>query len=295
MIEPDGRAKESGSEPAPTVSVGPVDLAYEVTGNGPAVLFVAGTGYAGATWPREALADLESEFTVVTYDHRGTGSSSGSEEPYTTRLLAADAIGLLRGLELAPAHVVGHSMGGRVAQWMAIDAPELVRTVTLVASGPGPFPGSVHRSSGIPRGVVVELVERGFEAYIRALQRRTFFTEKFAIQHPEAVDALGDAFWQHRPSLNEYLKHVEARQGHDAVEVVDRIRQPALVIVGELDTHGGDTGSHVEQSRYLADHLRRGELRLVPGARHGVFWERPTETMRIIADWLRRQNEVPHS
>lgn len=269
--------------PGPTVP-----LAHRVTGRGPALLLVTGTGYPGATWPDPFVGPLAERFTVVTFDHRGTGATPGTNDEYTTRLFAADAVGLLDELGLDQAHVLGHSMGGRVAQWMALDAPDRVASLILAASGPGQFRADRPQVRGIPLAAAESMIELGYEGYIAHQIRSTFFTPGFIERHPDVVDGLIAAFWDDRPSLHDYLKHVGARQGHQTTELLDRIGQPTLVIVGELDTHAGGTGSHVEQSEYLAAHLPDAELRLVPGCRHGYFWQDPERSIAEIERFLAR-------
>jgi pimeloyl-ACP methyl ester carboxylesterase len=94
------------SDAAPTATVA---LAYRSNGSGPPLLLVAGTGYAGCTWSPQFVDALARDYTVITFDHRGTGESpTGDEGPYTTRLFAADALQLLRSLGTGPSHVLGH-------------------------------------------------------------------------------------------------------------------------------------------------------------------------------------------
>lgn len=264
-----------------------VSLYHEVVGSGPPVLLVAGTGYPGGTWPGDFVRALAETCTVVTFDHRGTGRTPGTDGEYTTRLFALDALALLRDLDLGPAHVLGHSMGGRVAQWMAIDQPESLRSLILVGSGAGARDGSnVHRD--VPISTALGLVELGYEDYLRDVQRRTFFTPEFVEAAPEAVRWLGDAFWEGHPPLHDYLKHVVARQRHNTVAELARISTPTLVVVGSRDTHVGGTGSHVEQSEYLADAIDGAELRMVPDAAHGLFWQAGDRTLSILLEWIAR-------
>ncbi len=268
---------------------GPVPLAHRVHGQGPVLMLVAGTGYPGATWPDALVGPLAQRHTVVTFDHRGTGATPGTADEYTTRLFAADAIGLLEELGVDRAHVLGHSMGGRVAQWMALDAPERVATLILAASGPGQSRADRPQARGIPLAAAETMIELGYEGYIAHQIRTTLFTPAFIERQPEVVDRLISAFWEHRPSLRDYLKHVVARQGHQTAELLDRIGQPTLVLVGELDTHVGGTGSHLEQSEYLAAHLPDAELRTVPGCRHGYFWQDPERSTAEVLGFLARR------
>ncbi len=69
---------------------------------------------------------------------------------YATRQFASDALGLLASIDAGPAHVIGHSMGGRVAQWMALDGPEQVQSLVLAASGPGQIRDDWPLMRGIP-------------------------------------------------------------------------------------------------------------------------------------------------
>ena len=264
---------------------------FRVTGSGPPLLLIAGTGYPGATWPPEVVDSWATAFTVITYDHRGTGDSAGTDDEYTTQLFAGDAAQVISAAASGPAAVVGHSMGGRVAQWLSLDRSDLVSRLVLVGSGAGHRRTSDHSAGGVPIRTVLLLTELGYEGYIRDLQRRTFFTPEFVATNPSPVRWLGDAFWEHRPSLEQYLKHVVARQSHDTTSMLDRIEHRTLVLVGARDVHAGDTGSHVDQSRYLADHIPRATFETIPDVAHGPFWERPAVTTRLIGEWLVAESE----
>ena len=273
----------------PTARLADIELAYEARGSGPVVLFVAGTGYPGATWPSNVVDPLASDYTVVTFDHRGTGNTPGSPELYSTRQFAADALGLLAVLDAGPAHVVGHSMGGRVAQWMALDGPSQVKSLVLAATGPGQIRPDQPLMRGIPLKTAVSLVENGYQGHMRNAITGSFFTPEFVEANPGVVQALVTAFWDNRPSLENYLKHVIARQQHQTAELLSRIIMPALVLVGDRDTGLGGTGSHVEQSQYLAEHLPNARAQVIHDTAHGYFWQKPDETMAVIRDFLADQ------
>jgi pimeloyl-ACP methyl ester carboxylesterase len=273
----------------PSTRLTDIELAYDVRGSGPVVLFVAGTGYPGATWLSAVVDCLVSDYTVVTFDHRSTGKSPGSPELYSTRQFAADALGLLAFLDTGPAHVVGHSMGGRVAQWMALDGPSQVKSLVLAATGPGQIRPDQPLMRGIPLKTAVSLVENGYQGHVRKAISGSFFTPEFVEANTGEVQALIAAFWDNRPSLENYLKHVIARQQHQTAEMLHRITMPALVLIGDRDTGLGGTGSHVEQSMYLAEHLPNATLRVIHDTAHGYFWQKPDETMTVIREFLSEQ------
>lgn len=190
-------------------------------------------------------------------------------------------------LRLPAAHVLGHSMGGRVAQWMTLLSPERIRTLILAASGPGQFRDDKPVTRGIPVHAAKEMVELGYERYMRDHIRETFFTPEFAMTHPQTVAWLHDTFWAQRPDLENYLRHVLARQEHQTAERLGEIRVPTLVMIGDRDTQIMGTGSHVEQSEYLTAHVPNATCRVVEGAAHGMFWQLPERCAEILLDWTR--------
>jgi pimeloyl-ACP methyl ester carboxylesterase len=117
----------------------------------------------------------------------------------------------------------------------------------------------------------------------------SFFTPEFVEANPGTVQALVAAFWVNRPSLENYLKHVIARQQHQTAEMLHQITMPSLVLIGDRDTGLGGTGSHVEQSHYLAERLPNARLHVIRDTAHGYFWQKPDETMTVIRAFLSDQ------
>ena len=107
------------------------ELHYERRGNGAPLLLIQGMGANSTHWGEPFLRELERDFELLLYDYRGVGRSGPLEGPLTVAGLAADALALLDALEVADAHVLGISMGGMVAQELALAAPERVRALML--------------------------------------------------------------------------------------------------------------------------------------------------------------------
>lgn len=267
------------------VEVNGVRLSFELRGSGPPLVLIAGTGFPGATWDDDLVGPLAEHHTVLTFDHRGTGATPASSERLSTKLFARDALGLMDALGLDAAHVLGHSMGGRVAQHVALDHPERVRTLILAATGPGQFRADRPVTRGVPVHTAVGLVEMGYERYMREHLAATFFTPEFAAERPDRVERLFKLYWDHRPDLESYLRHVVARQEHQTADRLAEIGVPSLVLIGDRDTVVMGTGSHWDQSAYLAEHLPNAETRVISGAAHGYFWQCPEETVSAILEW----------
>lgn len=96
------------------------------------------------------------------------------------------------------------------------------------------------------------------------------------------------AFWEERPPLKFYLRHILARQQHQTAERLADIKVPTLVIVSDGDTEEGSTGSHFTQSQFLAQHITTAEWQVLPEAAHMFLWERPEEATAAIVQFLRR-------
>ncbi len=271
------------------LDVGGVVMSYELRGRGTPVVLVAGTGFPGATWDDDLVRPLAERHAVLTFDHRGTGATPPTGDRLSTRLFARDLAALIDGLGLGTAHVLGHSMGGRVAQHLALERPDLVRSLILAATGPGQFRDDRPVTRGVPVHTAVGLVEHGYEGYMREHVAATFFTPEFAAAHPDRVERLFRLFWDHRPSLESYLRHVVARQEHQTAERLGEIRHDALVLVGDRDTVVMGTGSHWDQSQYLLAHLPNAELGIVEDTAHGYFWQRPERTVELILEWTARR------
>ena len=270
----------------PFVQVNDVKLHYEMEGSGPPLLLVAGTGLPGATWRIGPSAQLAAGgFTVITYDHRGTGGSDKPDMDYSTHMFAADAVGLLQALDIPQAHVLGHSMGGRVVQWLALDHPEQVRSLVLAAGSPGEIDSRNPVMRGIPLNDAVQLAEKGYEGFIRSLFASPFFfTPEFCRDRPDVIQGLTDTFWANHPPLKLYLRHTIARQQHQTAERLHEITVPTLVIAGSEDIVTGN----VLVGQYLAEHIPGAEFKTVDGSAHMIFWQKPVETCSAIVEFLRR-------
>jgi pimeloyl-ACP methyl ester carboxylesterase len=275
----------SSSASSTAIDIGGLRMAYRLRGSGVPLVLIAGTGYPGATWPDAFVDPLAEQHAVLTFDHRATGGTPASAERLSTRLFASDATRLMEALGLERAHVLGHSMGGRVAQWMALERPERLRTLILAASGPGQFRADRPVTRGVPVHTVVDLVDKGYERYMREHVAATFFTPEFAQGRADVVDALHQSFWEHRPDLEGYLRHVIARQEHQTADRLAEIRVPTLVLIGDRDTAAMGTGVHTEQSDYLLDHIPNAKKRVVEGGAHGYFWEMPERTAELVLEW----------
>jgi 3-oxoadipate enol-lactonase len=229
------------------------EVRYERHGSGEPLLLITGFAITSAVF--EPVLDLyASRFECILYDHRGGLTTSMPE-------LAADAAQLLRRLGIDAAHVYGISMGGMIAQELALRFPQRVRGLVLAGTTPGG--------------------PRAFRPAVGELARgRWLFSPAFRREHPERVRELL-RYFELRPSA--LWAHWWATVYHDTVSRLGEIQAPTLVMHG-----GADVMSPVDNARLLAERIPNAELVIVPGAGHAFPLERPRESFEAVAGFLDR-------
>lgn len=259
----------------PHAAVNGIEIAYEVMGDGPPLLMLAGLGGAGRSWGahRERFA---TEFTTIVPDHRGTGDSTPALDGYTIEAHATDMAELLRALEAAPAHVVGSSTGGAIGQLMALDHPDVVRSLCLVSSWAGPD-DYFERQFAVRKRV---LLGEGVAAYADA-SALFLFAPSFAVSQPEVVRAWRDKAVSGTKNPEIMARRIDMIVAHDQRARLRDVEVPTMVLVGSEDIC---TPPHA--SRELAGLIPDATLEVMD-AGHLVYNERPEEFHALVAGFLR--------
>jgi 3-oxoadipate enol-lactonase len=263
-----------------------IDLYYESHGSGEPLVLLPSTAFASDVWHLEQVGPLAERLNLIILDPRGCGRSNRPDRVYTIEQMAADVLALLDHLDVPAAHVLGHSMGGRLALQMALDHPGRVKSLLLAATGSGVAGrGGDQCVVGLSHGMVMSLLERGFDGHVRheIMEGTTFFTPAFRQQHPDRVQALYDVVRRSTARPPEYLRLVAARQAWEATHRLGDVAVPTLVVVGSADIGGSN---HVQQAEVLAARIPNAVYKVLPGQTHGFFWEQPAETNAWILDWV---------
>ena len=260
---------------------GDITIHFGTSSEGPAFLFFPETACAGDIWNFFQVPEFSRDHRVITHDYRGTGKSSRPTIQYSCEDFVDDAAALLDHLNAGPAIVLGHSMGGRVAMLMALKYPAKVKKLIVASVGPG-VPGAPP----IPFKMCKEMAEWGYEKYVRQHTLEVGWTKEYIQQHPDQVERFLQIRMSNLPTLEDYLRHVVARQACDLSARLKEIEQPTLVIVGEHD-HGSATGSsHRADSETMVEKLPHGRFAVIPNAAHNYFMTNPREAHRIIREFL---------
>ena len=267
----------------PLLSVNDTEIYYEVHGQGRPLLFLSETHCDGEVWKIHQVPEFSRDHRVIIMDYRGTGQSGKPSIPYTTRMFADDALALLDHLEASEAVVCGHSMGGRVAQLMALDHPSRIKALILASTG-----ASFPETKGIPLKIATEMVEWGYERYVRDHSILVGFTDEFAARHADRVENYLRVRMANMGPVEFYFRHLLARQGHDTSGRLGEIRAPTVILVGEDDRNVTSDMNHRTSSAILENGIPGAELVVLPGERHSYFFANPDAAHHAIREFLGR-------
>jgi 3-oxoadipate enol-lactonase len=249
-------------------------LAYDIAGEGPALLLMRPLGGSRVSWDGFATL-LAMRARVVSFDPRGVGDSSAAPLWCSTRGMARDALCLLDHLQLNEAHVYGISLGGMVASWLAVDAAERVGKLVL--------------ASTLPRGLEAHAPggTLGLWSMLRCLAKPAgeaeaclathILSPQFRRERPEAVRRVQQLARQKPASHRAFLALAKAAASHDVRARLSSIRAETLVLIGEYDPL-----LTVESQRELLAGLPRAEYELIAGAGHDLSVEAPEPTARRV-------------
>jgi 3-oxoadipate enol-lactonase len=260
----------------PVASVGEVELDYERSGSGPPLLLIMGMSGTALHWGESFLDALRADFDVIAYDHRGVGASSRLEGPITIVQMADDALGLLDALGIDAVHVVGISMGGMVAQELALAHPERVSTLTLgctYCGGPGSSlmaPEVALRMRDARRsGDREQAVRASWEANISP-----------ALADDAATyAAYSEVSRQRSVAIPVILAQIGAIDDHDTSARLSELAMPTLVIHGTADQV-----LPVENGHLVASLIPGSRLEIFDGVGHLFFWERPDRSAELVRE-----------
>ena len=255
--------------------VADIDLNYEMTGQGQPLLFIHGLGSSVRDWELQ-LPVFAPRYQVVTFDLRGHGQSSKPPGPYTIRLFAADTAGLIKEVGLAPAHVVGISLGGMVALQLAVSSPDLVRSLTVVNAGPEFIVRTMkERLMVLQRQLIVRLL--GMRKMSEVLSQRLFPKP----EHEEVRRLFVERWAENDPRA--YRAAMQALVGWSVADQLGAIQCPTLVIAADQDY------TPVAAKEAYVARMPRAELVVIRDSRHATPVEQPDQFNAALLAFLSKQ------
>ena len=271
----------------PIARANEIDVYYEVHGSGEPLVLISGLGYDHWMWHR-MVPGLAGQAQVIVFDNRGVGKTDKPPGPYTAQMLADDTAGLLEALGIARAHVMGHSMGGFVAQALVLSRPQMVSKLILSATnfgGPRHIPVTPEALAVLTdmtsdpierlrRGIVISTAPGFAEANPDLIE--TWLA--YRVQNPilpapyQAQLAIGLALMSKEACFEHQFKNVQVR---------------TLILFGEHDkvVPPGNAG-------LLAREIPHGTVKILPNAGHFFPMEVPDEATAAIVEFLGEPNNA---
>lgn len=256
------------------ISVGDVTLSYRVTGEGPPLLMVMAFAGAMDIWPPQLVGALAQKRKLILFDHRGVGESGATTEPFSIRLFAKDALGLMDALKIDKADVFGWSMGSLVAQEMALERPEKVGKLILF--------GAALRNDEIMRALA-RMEKMSPEEFVAQL-----YPAAWAKTRPEMV-AFPPMLAKPVDSATVARQRKALQEWRGSAARLAGMKSEMLLVVGESDDI-----TPPAQSLAIAQKVKGAWVARFKGAGHWLMYQNPDEFARLMLSFLEiKQNLVP--
>jgi 3-oxoadipate enol-lactonase len=272
-----------------TAKVGDIELYYEEHGSGDPLLLIMGLGADSTAWLFQ-VPEFSKRYRTITFDNRGVGRSAKPPGPYSIHQMADDAAALLDVLGIARTHVVGVSMGGMIAQELALRHPRRVRGLVLACTYPEPDADverqrqfSVQQFGGkITAGGEMQLDLNALDPmrFFQHILPTVFNPEFIERELPKLMPLLTSAL-QYGFSFEALLGQVAAVMSHRATDRLHQIKSPTLVITGDADRLVPPANSDL-----LAKHIPGAKLVKIGGGSHGFNFETPDVFNREVLNFL---------
>ncbi|HMK79817.1 MAG TPA: alpha/beta hydrolase [Xanthobacteraceae bacterium] len=233
------------------------DIHYEEHGAGAPLMLVTGLSGLKSSWAAQ-VPRLAPQFRLITHDHRGSGQSVHSVIAYSVEQMARDALALMDGLSIGRADFVGHSTGGAIVQWIALNAPQRIRRAVLSSTWAAPDPYFV-RSFAFRKRLLAEI---GPEAYARSSSFTMYPPDWFSANEPAVLRA-EELLLARFPAKEIVISRIDAICGFDVLARLPEITAPTLVTCA-----ADDRVTPVYLSHAIAERIAGAKKTIFPWGGH---------------------------
>jgi pimeloyl-ACP methyl ester carboxylesterase len=263
----------------PKAKVNDIELVYRILGEGEPLILIGGYTMVKESWDPLVPA-LSEHFRVVIFDNRGVGESTVPSEPFTIADMAADTVGLMDELGLDSAHVFGVSMGGLIAQVLALDYSDRVKKAILGCTSHG------GRHAVQPAQEVMAILAASADPNIppeEAVRQKIpiLFPERFVRDHPERIEEYIQHSLKHWPTPEGAAGQMKALSVFNVKRRLGEIHCPVLAVTGSEDRM-----MPPENARLLAEGISGAELRVLEGAGHSFHFQEPEAVCGLLIEFL---------
>jgi 3-oxoadipate enol-lactonase len=249
----------------PKLTVGDLDINYQIQGEGEPLLLIIGLSFSLLDWGTTLPELLAQHYKVILFDNRDAGKTSRSAKPYTIEQMAADAAGLLDALGESKAHVFGISMGGMIAQHVALNHSDKLNKLILGCTMAGGACSQFGMFNDLFNGNVLELL----------------FTPEFIEQHHTELAAFFQTTTPFHSKGEALARQFYAMNSHNTCDWLGKITAPTLVMTGDRDRVIPPQNSDV-----LTQKIPGAKQAIIKDAAHAFCYSHPEATATAIINFL---------
>jgi pimeloyl-ACP methyl ester carboxylesterase len=260
-----------------TQLVNGINMYYEIHGEGEPLVLIMGLR-RNIEWWHKQIPALSRHFRLLVFDNRGAGRSDKPEMDYSIRLFAEDTAELMHLTGMESANVLGYSMGGYIAQELAINHPGMVRKLVLASTSAGGertvlmSPERMSRFTANEGLTPEEILRKDMDIY---------FSDEYILNHPDEIREFIEISLRWYQPADAFLRQFQACLKHDAADRLHQIGIPVLILSG-----GDDSLVPPENSKILKELLPHADLTIYPGLRHSFLMEDSDSANKKILDFL---------
>ena len=262
----------------PRRKVKDIEIYYEIHGQGDPLVLIMGLR-RNVEWWYGQIPALSKHFKVVAFDNRGAGRSEKPVMDYTIKLFADDTMGLMEALNIKKAHVLGVSMGGYIAQELAINYPDKVRSLVLGCTSAGGERVVLMSSERLKKFTANEGLS---PEQILQKDMDIYFSDKFIRENPEKIKEFIEISSRYYQPPDAFMRQFAACLKHDTVKRLQRITVPTLIMSGD-----DDPLVPPGNSRILKEFISHAELNFFRGKRHCFFIEEADQFNQKVISFLK--------
>ena len=265
------------------VHVNGLKFHVQTFGSGVPIIMIMGLGAPGDKW-KHNYELLSKWFWCIVPDNRGAGLSDKPEaKSYTTEQMADDIIGIMDALDIKKAHVMGVSMGGAIAQQVALKVPDRVLSLILTSTF-----ASVSPAFKKALNLICELKEDTDPAVLKQLNLWMTYGQYTQIHHPEKIEKSieEDAAYPYPMPVYAYKAQCGACLSHNTADRLHELKMPVLIAAGAKDLF-----MNIEKTMELVHGIPQAEFYLAPEGGHVHQWEYPGPYDSVVVGFLMKHTE----
>jgi len=264
----------------PNIKVNDINMYYEIHGNGYPFLLIRGLSSDVYRWPPDFVKETSQFFRVILFDNRGAGRTDKPDIEYSINMMADDTVGLMKLLGIERANVLGFSMGGAIAQEIAINYPERVEKLILCGAGCGgtkSVPISNETRSVLTSNREGLSPEEALRETLPIL-----FPENFIKNNEVKIEEFVKRATLAPIPPYSYRRQLAAALAFDSYDRLKNINTPTLAISGKEDILVPPQNSEI-----LVENIKGAKIRLIENVGHDMFSQEPLLVAKIVLEFLR--------